>query len=134
LSVLGDRLYGLAVMWVVYEATGSASMMGLVAVVESLPYILIGSFGRNLICRFASFGRRDLSDPLGRFPLQSGPEAGGPESALRGQTVKLAFHMQTSGSAVGLSPTVGRFHYRDMHLASLDDDRLNRGVVLRQHR
>jgi MFS family permease len=57
LSVLGDRLYGLAVMWVVYEATGSASLMGLVAVVESLPYILIGSFGRNLIGRFASFGR-----------------------------------------------------------------------------
>lgn len=25
LSVLGDRLYGLAAMWVVYEATGSSS-------------------------------------------------------------------------------------------------------------
>lgn len=57
LSVLGDRLYGLAVMWVVYEATGSASLMGLVAVVESVPYILVGTFGRGLMARFSSFGR-----------------------------------------------------------------------------
>ncbi|MEV0280141.1 MFS transporter [Streptomyces sp. NPDC050610] len=46
LSALGDRLYGLAVMWVVYEATGSASLMGLVAVVESAPYIALGGAGR----------------------------------------------------------------------------------------
>jgi Transmembrane secretion effector len=57
LSVLGDKLCGLAVMWVVYAATGSASLMGLVAVVESLPYILVGTFGRGLIARFAGFGR-----------------------------------------------------------------------------
>ncbi|GAA2712966.1 MFS transporter [Actinoplanes palleronii] len=56
LSVLGDRLYGLAIMWVVYEATGSAVWMGIAAVVESLPYILIGTFGRGLIARFSSFG------------------------------------------------------------------------------
>lgn len=55
LSVLGDRLYGLAVMWVVYAATGSASLMGLVAVVESLPYILLGSAGRTVVARFASY-------------------------------------------------------------------------------
>lgn len=57
LSILGDRLYGLAVMWVVYAATGSASLMGLVAVIESLPYILIGSFGRRIMPLFATFGR-----------------------------------------------------------------------------
>jgi len=62
LSVLGDRLYGLAVMWVVYAATGSASLMGLVAVVESLPYILIGTLARRLIARFASFGRLSVLD------------------------------------------------------------------------
>jgi hypothetical protein len=44
-------------MWVVYAATGSASLMGLAAVVESLPYILIGTFGRGLMARFSSFGR-----------------------------------------------------------------------------
>jgi MFS family permease len=57
LSVLGDKLYGLAIMWVVYTATGSASLMGLAAVIESLPYILIGMFGRRLMTRFSSFGR-----------------------------------------------------------------------------
>lgn len=56
LSVLGDRLYGLAVMWVVYAATGSAALMGLVAVVESVPYIVIGTVGRRLVARFSSLG------------------------------------------------------------------------------
>ncbi|MBZ6475405.1 MFS transporter [Streptomyces griseocarneus] len=57
LSVLGDRLYALAVMWVVYAATGSASLMGLVAVVESLPYIVLGTVGRHAVARFSTFGR-----------------------------------------------------------------------------
>ncbi|MBO3742698.1 MFS transporter [Actinoplanes flavus] len=55
MSVLGDRLYGLALMWVVYESTGSAAWMGVAAVVESIPYILIGTFGRDLVARFNSF-------------------------------------------------------------------------------
>ncbi|MFI1174212.1 MFS transporter [Streptomyces melanogenes] len=55
LSVLGDRLYALAVMWVVYASTGSASLMGLVAVAESVPYIVLGSVGRRLVARFSSF-------------------------------------------------------------------------------
>lgn len=55
LSVLGDRLYALAVMWVVYAATGSASLMGLVAVAESLPYIALGTVGRRLVSRFSSY-------------------------------------------------------------------------------
>lgn len=62
LSVVGDRLYGLAVMWVVYASTGSASLMGLVAVVESLPYIVIGSVGRGLMARFSSFGALGVVD------------------------------------------------------------------------
>ncbi|MBB4752479.1 MFS transporter [Actinoplanes lobatus] len=55
LSVLGDRLYGLAVMWVVYESTQSAKWMGVAAVVESIPYILIGTFGRDLVARFSTY-------------------------------------------------------------------------------
>ncbi|MEU5052004.1 MFS transporter [Streptomyces sp. NPDC021096] len=52
LSVLGDRLYGLAAMWVVYAATGSSALMGLVAAVEALPYIVLGG-ARSLMARFA---------------------------------------------------------------------------------
>ncbi|MFF4157102.1 MFS transporter [Streptomyces sp. NPDC001678] len=52
LSVLGDRLYGLAAMWVVYEATGSSSRTGLVAAVESLPYIALGGAG-SVMARFS---------------------------------------------------------------------------------
>ena len=57
LSGLGDRLYQIAVMWVVYEATGSSVWMGIAAVVESLPYIVLGTVGRRFVARFASFGR-----------------------------------------------------------------------------
>ncbi|MEU1813243.1 MFS transporter [Micromonospora aurantiaca (nom. illeg.)] len=62
LSVLGNRLYGLAVMWVVYAATGSASLMGLVAVVESVPYIVLGTVGRRVVARCASFRRLAVLD------------------------------------------------------------------------
>jgi hypothetical protein len=56
LSVFGDRLYALAVMWLVWQSTGSAALMGMVAVVESVPYVLIGVFGRRVLVRFASLG------------------------------------------------------------------------------
>ncbi|MEU4209643.1 MFS transporter [Streptomyces sp. NPDC026206] len=54
LSVLGDRLYGLAAMWVVYAATGSSSLMGLVAAVESLPCIVLGG-ARSVMARFSGW-------------------------------------------------------------------------------
>jgi MFS family permease len=57
LSVLGDRLYALAVWWVVYQSTGSASLTGLVAVAESVPYIVLGTAGRRVVARFSTFGR-----------------------------------------------------------------------------
>ncbi|MFC5745803.1 MFS transporter [Actinomadura rugatobispora] len=57
LSVLGDRMYALVVMWLVWETTGSAALMGLVAVAESVPYVVIGTAGRRLLVRFASLGR-----------------------------------------------------------------------------
>ncbi|MEU1307637.1 MFS transporter [Streptomyces cinnamoneus] len=56
LSVLGDRLYGLAAMWVVYAATGSSSLMGLVAAVESLPYIVLGG-SATVMARFSRWRR-----------------------------------------------------------------------------
>ncbi|MFD8085214.1 MFS transporter [Kitasatospora sp. NPDC059722] len=52
-SVFGDRLYAMAVMWMAWEHAG-AGAMGLVAVAESLPYIVLGTVGRRLMDRFAS--------------------------------------------------------------------------------
>lgn len=57
LSVLGDRLYALALMWLIWQATRSAGLMGLAAVAESVPYVLLGTFGRRVLGRFASLGR-----------------------------------------------------------------------------
>ncbi|WP_078588521.1 MULTISPECIES: MFS transporter [Streptomyces] len=52
-SVFGDRLYAMAVMWMAWEHAG-AGAMGLVAVAESLPYIVLGTVGRQVMERFAS--------------------------------------------------------------------------------
>lgn len=60
LAVVGGRLYALAVMWLVWQATGSAFLMGLVAVLESVPYILMGAFGWRLTGRLATWGRLAL--------------------------------------------------------------------------
>lgn len=59
-AVVGGRLYALAVMWLVWEATESAFLMGLVAVLESVPYILMGAFGWRLTARLATWGRLAL--------------------------------------------------------------------------
>ncbi|SMF59186.1 MFS transporter [Streptomyces sp. Amel2xC10] len=53
LSVLGDRLYAMAIMWIAWEESG-AGAMGLVAVAESVPYIVMGTLGRRIMDRFAS--------------------------------------------------------------------------------
>jgi hypothetical protein len=53
LSVFGDRLYAMAIMWIAWEQSGAAAM-GLVAVAESVPYIVMGTVGRRLMDRFAS--------------------------------------------------------------------------------
>lgn len=55
LSVLGDHLYAVAVIWSVYASTGSVSLMGLVATLESLPYVLLGTAGRRLVARCSSY-------------------------------------------------------------------------------
>ncbi|MBO2447607.1 MFS transporter [Actinomadura barringtoniae] len=61
-SSLGDRMYALAVMWLMWETTHSAAWMGLVAVVESLPYVAVGIWGRRLLAAAASMGRLALVD------------------------------------------------------------------------
>jgi hypothetical protein len=55
LSIIGDRLYALAVWWLVWEATRSAVLLGVVAVVESVPYIAAGLWGRRVHTRVASW-------------------------------------------------------------------------------
>ncbi|WP_235948628.1 MFS transporter [Nocardia terrae] len=54
LSVLGDRFYGLAVMWLALERSGPIAM-GAVAIAESVPFIVIGAFGAHLLQRCAEF-------------------------------------------------------------------------------
>ncbi|MFD3978233.1 MFS transporter [Streptomyces griseus] len=53
LSVFGDRLYAMAIMWIVWQESGAAAM-GLVAIAESVPYIVLGTVGRQVVARFAS--------------------------------------------------------------------------------
>ncbi|KPI09460.1 protein of unknown function DUF894 DitE [Actinobacteria bacterium OK074] len=54
LSVFGDRFFTLALAWTAWQRSGAVAM-GLVVVVESVPHLLIGVFGRKLVARFASF-------------------------------------------------------------------------------
>ncbi|MFE0099830.1 MFS transporter [Streptomyces sp. NPDC059009] len=53
LSVFGDRLYAMAIMWIAWKESGAAAM-GWVAVAESVPYIVFGTLGRQLVARFTS--------------------------------------------------------------------------------
>ncbi|MET9414377.1 hypothetical protein ABZY03_09330 [Streptomyces klenkii] len=64
MSALGDRLYAMAVMWSVWASTGSASLAGLVALLESLPYVVLGTVGRRVVARFASYGALSAVDAL----------------------------------------------------------------------
>jgi len=61
-SVLGDRLYALAMMWLIWQVTHSAFLMGLAAVLESVPYVVAGAAGRRLLAWFGSLGRLALVD------------------------------------------------------------------------
>ncbi|MGW1076696.1 MFS transporter [Streptomyces sp. NPDC002537] len=54
LSVVGERVYSIAVMWSVFASTSSASLMGLVAVLESAPYVVLGTLGRRAVARCSS--------------------------------------------------------------------------------
>jgi MFS family permease len=61
-SVFGDRLYALAMMWLVWQVTHSAFLMGLAAVVESVPYVVAGMSCRRLLAWFGSLGRLAMVD------------------------------------------------------------------------
>lgn len=67
LSVFGDRLYAMAIMWIAWKESGAA-LMGWVAVAESIPYIVLGTLGRGLVARFASLQRLAAVD-VGRGVL-----------------------------------------------------------------
>jgi hypothetical protein len=50
-SVTGDKLYAMALLWLVLQLTGSAKLMAAVSVAESVPYVLAGFLGAGLITR-----------------------------------------------------------------------------------
>ncbi|MBB4891230.1 hypothetical protein FHS39_000230 [Streptomyces olivoverticillatus] len=54
LSVFGDRFFTLALAWTVWQRSGAVAM-GLVVVLESVPHLLIGAFGRKLVAQVACF-------------------------------------------------------------------------------
>lgn len=79
-SVLGDRLYALAMMWLIWQVTHNAFLMGLGAVAESVPYIAFGTVFKNVLGRFASLRRLAVLDAVralivGAVPLLWGSQA-----------------------------------------------------------
>jgi MFS family permease len=52
-SVTGDKLYAMALLWLVLQLTGSAKLMAAVSVAESVPYVLVGFAGAGLIAHAA---------------------------------------------------------------------------------
>ena len=56
LSVLGDRLYIMTVLWLVLQMTGSTELMSVVAVAQLLPLAAAGLFGGALVDRVDRFG------------------------------------------------------------------------------
>lgn len=63
-SVLGDRLYALAMMWLIWQVTHNAFLMGLGAVAESVPYIAFGTVFKGVLGRFASLRRLAALDAV----------------------------------------------------------------------
>lgn len=51
LSQFSDRLNQVAILWFIYEITGSESMVGLVATATALPYLLFGIIAGTLVDR-----------------------------------------------------------------------------------
>jgi predicted MFS family arabinose efflux permease len=48
-SATGDKLYAMALLWLVFQLTGSAKLMAAVSAAESAPYVLAGFLGAGLI-------------------------------------------------------------------------------------
>ncbi|MFI0909524.1 hypothetical protein [Streptomyces abikoensis] len=87
LSMLADRLYATAVLWSVWAGTGSASLTGLVALLESLPYVVLGVVGRRVVARFSSYGALGAVDALRAGAAVALPFAWSPDA--RGTAVVL---------------------------------------------
>lgn len=51
-SAIGDQLYAIAILWLSYRLTGSATAMALVGAAEYLPYLVFGLIGGVLADRF----------------------------------------------------------------------------------
>jgi hypothetical protein len=63
-SVTGDKLYAMALLWLVFQLTGSAKLMAAVSVAESVPYVLAGFLGVGLIARSRKLGTMIKLDVL----------------------------------------------------------------------
>lgn len=63
LSILGDRFYALAIMWLALQRSGPVAM-GAVTIAESVPFILIGTFGGQLLHRLATFRALAIVDAV----------------------------------------------------------------------
>jgi len=50
-SVTGDKLYAMALLWLVLQLTGSAKLMAAVSAAESVPYVVAGFLGAGLVVR-----------------------------------------------------------------------------------
>ncbi|MFF3909792.1 MFS transporter [Streptomyces sp. NPDC001848] len=72
LSVFGDRLYAMAIMWIAWKQSG-AGAMGLVAIAESVPYIVMGTLGRKIMDRFASLRALGAVDAVRVFLVAALP-------------------------------------------------------------
>lgn len=51
-SNVGDAVHNLALMWVVYELTGSAGITGMIAMASTLPRVLLGTIGGSCVDRW----------------------------------------------------------------------------------
>ncbi|MHA7958470.1 MFS transporter [Streptomyces sp. L500] len=113
LSMLADRLYAMAVLWSVWAGTGSASLTGLVALLESLPYVVLGVVGRRVVARFASYGALGAVDALRAgvavaLPLAWSPDARGTAVVLGGVCVLGVLGALFDPNFEALVPGLGR--------------------------
>jgi MFS transporter, DHA3 family, macrolide efflux protein len=54
-SVMGDRLYAMAVLWLVLKMTGSTQLMAVVALGQTVPLVIVGLLGGSLVDHWDKF-------------------------------------------------------------------------------
>jgi hypothetical protein len=97
-SVVGDRLYALAMMWLIWQVTHSAFLMGLGAVAESVPYIGFGTVFRRFLGRFASLRRLAAVDLVRALVVGAVPLLWGGPVAEVGALLSAAFLLGVLGA------------------------------------